>query len=65
MFVLRFLLEIYTLYAYCVGIIVVSSHSSCVNRITMRRIPSSSDTVYTTDETRYKQLYNHIYVYNG
>jgi hypothetical protein len=44
-----------TLYAYCV---------SCVNRITTRLIVSSSDVVYTTDETSYKQLYHYIYAYN-
>jgi len=45
----------HTLYAYCV---------SCVNCITTRLIVSSSDVVYTTDETSYKQLYHYIYAYN-
>jgi hypothetical protein len=37
---------------------------SCVKIITTRRIASSVDAVYSTDETRYKQLYRHIYTYN-
>ena len=37
----------------------VSSNSSCVNLITRRRYASRSDTAYTTDSTRYTQLYLH------
>ena len=38
-------------YTYCVGTIVVSCRVSCVNIITTSPVESSSDAVYTTNET--------------
>jgi hypothetical protein len=39
------------LYTYCEGTTVCIMSVGCVNNITVRGIASSSDGVYTTDET--------------